>query len=121
MNAAGVDINKTVFHQGQGSVYTSYAYVDRLLKAGARLSYSRTGKPEDNAKIESFFGRLKEEWGPTFAQAETESEVIELINQAMRYHNQERLHSALDYLSPNEYINNIRKQEQPVAHALALA
>ncbi|MCL6105824.1 MAG: hypothetical protein M1309_00500 [Actinobacteria bacterium] len=33
--------------------------------------------------IESFFGRLKEEWGTIFAQAETESEVKELINRAM--------------------------------------
>ena len=110
-----------MFHQDQGSVYTSYAYVDKLLKAGARLSYSRKGTPGDNAAIESFFGRLKEEWGLTFAQAETEQEVIELINQAMESYNGDRLHSALDYQSPNEYINNIRKQEQQPTHSLVMA
>jgi putative transposase len=121
LKAAGADVAEAVFHQDQGSVYTSYAYVDKLLKAGARLSYSRKGRPGDNAAIESFFGRLKEEWGPTFAQADTEQEVIELINQAMRSYNEDRLHSALDYQSPNAYINNIRKQEQQPTHSLALA
>lgn len=121
LKSAGADVSKSVFHQDQGSVYTSYAYVDRLLKAGARLSYSRTGKPEDNAKIESFFGRLKEEWADVFAQADTEQEVIELINQAMSYYNRDRLHSALDYVAPDQYINNIKNQKQPMTHALALA
>ena len=121
LKSAGADASKSVFHQDQGSVYTSYAYVDGLLKAGARLSYSRVGKPEDNAKIESFFGRLKEEWADVFAQAESESEVIELINQAMSYYNRDRLHSALDYVAPDQYINNIKNQKQPMTHALALA
>lgn len=121
LNAAGADVAGTIFHQDQGSVYTSYAYVDKLLKAGARLSYSRAGKPGDNAMIESFFGRLKEEWGPTFAQAETEQEVIDSINKAMRSYNEDRLHSSIDYQAPNEYINNIRKQEQQLTHSLAMA
>lgn len=121
LKSAGADVSKSVFHQDQGSVYTSYAYVDRLLKAGARLSYSRVGKPGDNAKIESFFGRLKEEWADVFAQAESESEVIELIDQSLRYYNRDRLHSALDYVAPDMYINNIKMQKQPMTHALALA
>lgn len=121
LKKAGADISKSVFHQDQGSVYTSYAYVDRLLKSGARLSYSRVGKPEDNAKIESFFGRLKEEWQTVFSQAESESEVIELIDQAMSYYNRDRLHSALDYVAPDQYINNIKTQKQPMTHALAMA
>ncbi|MHB8169907.1 MAG: IS3 family transposase [Thermoleophilia bacterium] len=121
LTAAGADVAGAIFHQDQGSVYTSYAYVDKLLKAGARLSYSRAGKPGDNAMIESFFGRLKEEWGPTFTQAETEQEVIELINQAMESYNRDRLHSSLDYQSPNAYINNITKQEQQLTHSFSMA
>ena len=55
------------------------------------------------------------------AQAETESEAKELINRAMSYYNRDRLHSALDYVAPDQYINNIKKQKQPMTHALALA
>jgi len=66
-------------------------------------------------------GRRKEEGGPTFAQADTEQEVIELIDQAMSARNEDRLHSALDYLNPNAYINNIGKQEQQPNHSLAMA
>lgn len=121
LKKAGADISKTMFHQDQGSVYTSYAYVDKILKSGARLSFSRTGCPQDNAAIESFFGRLKEEWGPTFAHAETQQEVIELVNQAMEYYNGDRLHSSLDYQTPNDYINKIKEQEQHPTHSLVYA
>jgi len=55
------------------------------------------------------------------AGAETEQEVIGLIDQAIRSYNEDRLHSALDYQSPNEYINRIRKQEQQPTHSLAVA
>lgn len=101
---AGADLRKTIFHQDQGSVYTSYAYAGEMLKSGASLSYSRRATPGDNAHIESFFGRLKEEWGAVFANADSEREVKQLIDQAIIDYNGRRLHSALGYMSPNEYI-----------------
>jgi len=106
-----------IFHQDQGSVYTGYAYCKLILRSKAKLSYSRKATPSDNAWMESFFGRLKEEWGVTFANAQSESEVISLINQALLSYNRDRLHSSLDYQSPDEFI---RQTLRAPTHSLAM-
>jgi transposase InsO family protein len=54
--------------------------------------------------MESFFGRLKDEWADVFAAAQSESEVIKLINKALSYYNEKRRHSAIDYLAPDDFI-----------------
>ncbi len=109
-----VDLSKVIFHSDQGSVYTSYSYVTALVKDLVTLSYSRKGTPADNPEVESFFGRLKEEWGDVFADAKTEKEVIALINEAISYYNGERLHSTFDYMTPDEYVAS---QFKTVAYA----
>jgi len=69
-----------------------------------RVSYSRIATPSDNPGMESFFGRLKDEWADVFAAAQTESEVIELINKALCYYNEKRRHSSIGYLAPDDFI-----------------
>jgi transposase InsO family protein len=54
--------------------------------------------------MESFFGRLKDEWADVFAAAQSESEAIELIDKAISYYNKKRRHSALEYLAPDDFI-----------------
>jgi transposase InsO family protein len=49
---------KILFHQDQGSQYTSYQYVEEVLKFGT-LSYSTPGTPTDNPGQESFSDALK--------------------------------------------------------------
>lgn len=100
----GVDLSGVIFHQDQGSVYTSYDYVGELVKDSVKVSYSRVATPSDNPEMESFFGRLKDEWADVFAAAQTESEVIELINEALSYYNEKRRHSAIDYFAPDDFI-----------------
>lgn len=100
----GVDLSSVIFHQDQGSVYTSYDYVGELVKDSIKVSFSRVGTPSDNPEMESFFGRLKDEWADVFAAAKSESEVIELINKALLYYNKKRRHSATQYLAPDEFI-----------------
>jgi transposase InsO family protein len=104
----GVDLSGVIFHQDQGSVYTAYDYVGDLVKDSIKVSYSRVGTPSDNPEMESFFGRLKDEWADVFAAAKSESEVIELINEALLYYNEKRRHSAIDYLAPDEFIKQGR-------------
>ena len=71
-----VDLTHTYFHQDQGSVFKSYEYVGMIVKKlKALISYSRVGSPQDNPEMESFFGRLKDEWREVFYQAKTEDEV----------------------------------------------
>lgn len=50
-----------VFHSDQGANYTARAYHELLVKHGIRQSFSASGRPQDNAVIESFFRNLKTE------------------------------------------------------------
>lgn len=88
-----------IVHQDQGSVYTSYAYTDAVLKHG-RLSYSEKGKPTDNPGQESFFGRFKEEWADEIAELETFEAVEKFVKRKMHYYNNRRLHTSLKYKAP---------------------
>ena len=87
-----------------GTEFTSKA-VDRwAYEYGVKLDFSRPGKPTDNAYIESFNGRLREEclnqhWFTSLADAK---QIIEGWRQA---YNQSRPHSSLGYLSPAEYLS----------------
>lgn len=101
----GVDIVQTYFHQDQGSVFKSYGYVGMVVKKiRAMISFSRVGKPQDNPEMESFFGRLKDEWKQVFYQAKTEKEIIRLISQAINYYNSKRIHSSHKNKSPDEFL-----------------
>jgi putative transposase len=69
---------------------------------GVTLIFSRPGKPVDNAFIESFNGRFRDEclnasWFRTLAEARM------LINNWWTDYNEERPHSALGGLTPMEY------------------
>ncbi|GEN29761.1 transposase [Halovibrio variabilis] len=92
-----------IVHSDRGSQYASKAY-RRLLKAhGFVGSMSRKGDCWDNAVAESFFASLKKErvqWKHYQTRAEAQQDILNYI--AMFYNNQ-RLHSYLDYTSPNDY------------------
>ncbi len=51
----------TVFHSDRGSQYTSQKVIGYLSKNHIRQSFSRAGKPWNNAGSESFFANLKKE------------------------------------------------------------
>jgi transposase InsO family protein len=58
-------------------VFKSYEYVGTIVKKlKALISFSKVTSPEDNSEIESFFGRLKDEWKKTFYQVKTEEEIF---------------------------------------------
>lgn len=96
-----------VIHQDQGSIYTSYLYVDQLLKGNFTLSYSRKGTPTDNPEMESFNGRFKTENKQLFFEEESAKEVEKLVKEQINYYNQKRRHSCLDNTSPNNFIKNL--------------
>jgi putative transposase len=79
-------------------VLDQWAYLN-----GVDLDFSRPGKPTDNAFIEAFNGRLREEclnenW---FLSLEDAKETIENWR---RMYNETRPHGALNNLSPEEFI-----------------
>jgi putative transposase len=72
-----------IFHSDRGSQYTSGAVKRLLEKKGLRQSFSRVGKPGDNAWSESFFANLKKEavhWVHFATRAEARQAMFEYID-----------------------------------------
>lgn len=93
-------------HQDQGSQYTSYEYVDKVLKNNIRLSYSTPGTPTENPGQESFFGRLKEERQDEINEIEDFKELNKFIKSKISYYNNRRLHTSLNNQAPLNFTKN---------------
>ena len=99
--------DEMIFHSDLGSQYTSKEYEKILLENNVRHSYSKKGYPYDNASMESFNAILKKEevnvnTYETFKEAKLA--IFEFIES---WYNNTRIHSTLDYRTPNEkYINS---------------
>jgi transposase InsO family protein len=92
-----------VHHSDRGVQYACAAYTTLLHANDVLISMSRRGNPYDNARAESFIKTLKYEEVylndyETMSQARTDiGHFLEAV------YNQQRLHSALGYLSPAEF------------------
>lgn len=76
---------------------------------GIKHSYSKKGYPYDNASMESFNVILKKEEVnvnnyETFGEAKLA--IFEFIESWYNWYNIQRIHSSLDYITPNEKYNN---------------
>lgn len=96
-------------HSDRGIQYTSADYIMKLQQSGLEISMSRKGNPYDNAFVESFMKTLKYEevylWN-----YETRQDVIERIPEFIEtIYNKKRLHSSLEYLTPEEFEKKIAK------------
>lgn len=102
---AGEAVIKTImFHQDQGSQYTSYQYVNYILGTlKAVLSYSDPGTPTHNGGQESFHGRLKDEYRDEIYEIETEEEIRKFVAYIINDYNQDRLHTSIDNVPPFEF------------------
>ena len=92
-----------IFHSDRGSQYGSIAFRNRLQKSGMRQSMSARANPYDNAWTESFIGTLKREMlrgGIFIDEADARTEIFDYIE---AYYNNQRKHSAIDYLTPNQF------------------
>ena len=93
-----------ILHSNQGSVYTSYAYQEKVKEKGIIMSMSRKGTPADNSPIETFHSSLKSE---TFYLDEiyrtTNAHVIQIVEEYINYYNNIRIQTKLGNRSPVQY------------------
>jgi transposase InsO family protein len=93
----------------RGCQYTSRDYATLAGDLEVVLSHGRTGQCWDNALAESFFASLKGEClneQPWPTRAAARRAVVEYIG----WYNGARLHSALGYLTPDEFESTINKE-----------
>ena len=90
-----------IHHSDRGGQYAGHAYRALLHRAAMRQSMSRAGNCYDNAFIESCFGTIKTELEMT--EYEHGPHARADIASYLAYYNNQRRHSALDYLSPHQF------------------
>lgn len=103
-----INLEEVIIHQDQGSAFKSYLYVDEVTKSEAALSYSRKGKFQDNSVKEAFFSQFKNDWLDIFQTAKDKFELKEMIQEALRYYNHDRIHSKCNGLSPLKHLSTIK-------------
>jgi transposase InsO family protein len=98
-----VEDGELIAHSDRGSQYASDAFASRLRLAGIIASMSRKGNCWDNAHVESFFHSLKTElvYRRKFKTREEAKQAI--FAWIETWYNRERRHSALEYMSPEEF------------------
>lgn len=90
-------------HSDQGSQYLSTEFQQLLNEDGFIQSMSARGNSQDNAPMESFFGRMKTEIIDIIARCPNMDIVKELIDGYMNLYNTQRYQYGLAGLTPNEY------------------
>jgi len=102
---AGLGIKPQVISVDNGPEFSGRALDEWAHRKGVKLDFIRPGKPVENAYIESFNGKLREEclnlhWFKTIEEAK------EKIESWRVDYNEHRPHSALDDQTPSEFAEN---------------
>ncbi len=97
-----------IFHSDRGVQYACNEFTS-LLKAypEVRQSMSRKGNCWDNAMAESFFKTLKSECTDHLQKLNLKQTEIAVFDYIECWYNTHRRHSALDYMTPLEYENQL--------------
>src|SRR5690606_16245557 len=95
----------------------SGALEDWAYQRGVQLDFIRPGKPVENAFIESFNGRLRDECLNVHQFTSIDDAKAKIEAWRVDY-NQRRPHSSLGHLTPNEYV--ARRQDNRAVQAANL-
>ena len=90
-----------IFHSDRGSQYASQSFQQLLLSCHVQQSFSRTGRPHDNAVAESFFASLKREelYRRNYRSV---AEFRQAVDDYITFYNTKRPHRTLNYKCPDE-------------------
>ncbi len=95
-----------ILHSDRGSQYTSNSFEEMLELLNIKHSYSKKGYPYDNASMESFNAILKKEEVNLNSYDNLENTKLILFDFIESWYNNIRIHSKIDYMTPNEKYNN---------------
>ncbi len=95
-----------IFHSDRGVQYASQAFRKLLKHHDISGSMSRKGNCWDNAVVESFFGSLKSERVYWRCYQNRQEARLDIVNYITMFYNSQRLHSYLDYQSPDQFERN---------------
>ena len=98
-----------VHHSDRGSQYASRDYTGLLKEHGIQISMSRKANPWDNAACESFMKTLKYEEVHRNEYRDMDEVRGAIAVFLEKVYNQKRLHSALGYVPPVEFENEIKR------------
>jgi putative transposase len=100
-----------IHHSDQGSQYVSLAFGQAARDAGIARSMGSKGDCYDNAVAESFFATLKKELVHRQSWTTRRELSNEVFNYIEAFYNRVRRHSTLGMLSPLEFENTTRRNE----------
>ncbi len=98
-----------------GTEFTSKALDEWAYRRGVKLDYTRPGKPTDNGLIESFNGRLRDEF-LNVNEFITMLDVREKLKAWQDDYNHCRPHGSLGNLTPSEFATMRSGQPKEAAH-----
>ncbi|MGW4514574.1 IS3 family transposase [Streptomyces sp. NPDC004393] len=101
-----------IHHSDRGSQYVSIRYTERLSDIGASASVGSVADSYDNAMAEALNGTFKAELIEMQGPWKDVDQVERAIFQWVTWYNEERLHSALDYVPPAEYERDFWRSQQ---------
>jgi transposase InsO family protein len=104
--------DEAIFHSDRGSNYTSAEYADKLASLRLRQSVGRTGICYDNAMAESFFASLKNELVHRTVYPTREHARKDIARYIELRYNTRRIHSGLDYRTPQEVHDEYLNRQQ---------
>ena len=91
-------------HHSDAGQYTALAFTEQLAEAGIAGSIGTVGDALDNALMESTIGLYKTECITPGARGRNWDglrEVERATAEWVRWYNHERIHSSIDYMTPN--------------------
>jgi len=93
-----------IFNTDQGSQYTSIDFTDVLKEHQIKISMDGKGRATDNIAIERFWRTIKYE-DLYINEYKNVKEIKRAISDFMKFYNERRLHSTLNYLTPDKFYN----------------
>jgi putative transposase len=104
-----------VLHSDRGTQYTSNEYKKTTQNKGVLLSMSAQGYCYDNAAMESFFHTLKTEHVYRCSFQTRKEAALSIFEYIEVFYNRKRLHSTLNYMSPDEFEQQFRESRVKTA------